>query len=291
MPETKPSSDLLALSQRSASRDTQDKGASSATSGSLPSLSLPKGGGAIRGIGEKFAANPVTGAGTSTIPIYVSPGRSGFAPQLELSYNSGSGNGAFGFGWSISLPMITRKTDKGLPQYEDAQESDVFILSGAEDLMPALVQSGGQWSRDVIPSRMLYGKQYGIHRYRPRVESFFARIERWIDLSDPRDTFWRSISKNNVTSWYGKSAASRIADPSDASHIFSWLICETYDDKGNVALYDYKPEDSEGVNLSEVHERNRTDAGRSANRYIKQVSYGNRAPYFPDLSAATETPL
>jgi hypothetical protein len=28
-----------------------------------PSISLPKGGGAIRGIGEKFAANPVTGTG------------------------------------------------------------------------------------------------------------------------------------------------------------------------------------------------------------------------------------
>ena len=29
-----------------------------------PTLSLPKGGGAIRGIGEKFAANPVTGTGS-----------------------------------------------------------------------------------------------------------------------------------------------------------------------------------------------------------------------------------
>lgn len=28
-----------------------------------PAISLPKGGGAIRGMGEKFAANPVTGAG------------------------------------------------------------------------------------------------------------------------------------------------------------------------------------------------------------------------------------
>jgi hypothetical protein len=30
-----------------------------------PQLSLPKGGGAIRGMGEKFAANPVTGTGSS----------------------------------------------------------------------------------------------------------------------------------------------------------------------------------------------------------------------------------
>lgn len=28
-----------------------------------PTISLPKGGGVVRGIGEKFAANPVTGTG------------------------------------------------------------------------------------------------------------------------------------------------------------------------------------------------------------------------------------
>lgn len=95
-----------------------------------PSISLPKGGGAIRGMGEKFAANPVTGTGSMTVPIATSPGRSGFGPQLSLSYDSGAGNGSFGFGWSLSLPSITRKTDKGLPRYQDAVDSDVFILSG-----------------------------------------------------------------------------------------------------------------------------------------------------------------
>src|SRR5436309_5204302 len=98
-----------------------------------PAITLPKGGGAVRGIGEKFAANPVTGTGSMTVPIAVSPGRSGFSPQLSLSYDSGAGNGPFGLGWNLSLPAITRKTDKGLPRYQDAQDtqdadSDVFIL-------------------------------------------------------------------------------------------------------------------------------------------------------------------
>src|SRR5215813_4355558 len=105
---------------------------------SAPTISLPKGGGAIRGIGEKFAANPATGTGSMSVPIATSPGRSGFGPQLSLSYDSASGNGPFGFGWSLSTPAITRKTDKGLPQYCDAEESDVFVLSGAEDLVPLL---------------------------------------------------------------------------------------------------------------------------------------------------------
>src|SRR5215216_777497 len=104
-----------------------------------PAISLPKGGGAIRGMGEKFAANPVTGTGSLSVPIYTSPGRSGFGPQLSLSYDSGAGNGPFGLGWNLSLPSVTRKTDKGLPKYQDADESDVFILSGVEDLVPALI--------------------------------------------------------------------------------------------------------------------------------------------------------
>jgi len=88
-------------------------------------------------IGEKFAANPVTGAGSLSVPIFTSPGRSGFGPSLSLSYDSGSGNGAFGFGWNLSLPSITRKTSKGIPKYQYAgDKSDVFILSGAEDLVP-----------------------------------------------------------------------------------------------------------------------------------------------------------
>src|SRR5215471_10797216 len=140
-----------------------------------PTISLPKGGGAIRGIGEKFAANPVTGTGSMSVPIPTSPGRSGFGPQLSLSYDSGSGNGPFGLGWSLSLPSITRKTDKGLPQYDDAEESDVFLLSGAEDLVPLLVKQGNQWVKEDLPRRIVNDIQYQIRRYRPRIEGLFAR--------------------------------------------------------------------------------------------------------------------
>ena len=56
-------------------------------------------------MGEKFAANPVTGSGSMSVPIATSPGRSGFGPQLSLNYDSGAGNGPFGFGWSLGLPV------------------------------------------------------------------------------------------------------------------------------------------------------------------------------------------
>ncbi|MFE6903604.1 SpvB/TcaC N-terminal domain-containing protein [Streptomyces sp. NPDC057717] len=252
-----------------------------------PAISFPKGGGAIKGIGEKFATNPATGAGSMTVPFAASPGRDGFGPHLSLAYDSGTGNGPFGLGWNLTLPAITRKTEKGLPQYDDASESDVFILSGAEDLVPVLVMEHSQGVRESPPPRTVGGAQYRIQPYCPRVEGLFARIERWTNLGDPTDVFWRSISRDNVTTWYGRTDESRIADPDDPRRIFSWLICASHDDKGNVIAYGYKPENDKQVDTSKAHERNRE---RRANRYLKRVRYGNRTPYFPTLDPVAAWP-
>ena len=239
-----------------------------------PKVELPKGGGAIRGIGETFSANPVTGTGSMVVPIATSPGRATFGPQLSLSYDSGSGNGPFGFGWSLSLPQVTRKTDTGLPQYDDAGESDVFLLSGTEDLVPVFTADGSRLEdRTTEPGHV-------IHRYRPRIEGLFARIERWTRMVDA-DVHWRSISKDNVLTIYGKDAGARVTDPLDSKRVFAWLVCEVRDDKGNVVLYDYKAENSDGVDLSLAHERNRgsrDDPRRRVNRYLKRIRYGNQDP-------------
>ncbi|MCT4639121.1 MAG: hypothetical protein N4A72_15565, partial [Bacteroidales bacterium] len=40
-------------------------------------INMPKGGGAIQGIGEKFETNPVTGTYSMSVPLAISPGRSG----------------------------------------------------------------------------------------------------------------------------------------------------------------------------------------------------------------------
>jgi RHS repeat-associated protein len=243
-----------------------------------PAVSLPKGGGAIKGIGEKFAANPVTGTGSLTIPLPLSPGRSGFTPALGLSYDSGAGNGPYGFGWTVGYPNVSRRTDRGLPQYLDNQESDVFILSGAEDLVPVVRPDGTRFEEE--------RNGYRVTRYRPRIEGLFARIERWRNLNDPSDAYWRSISRDNVTTFYGKTAQSRIADPADPTRIFTWLISESFDDKGAAAVYEYVAEDGRNVDKSLASEYNRSETSRSANRHLKRVKYANRASMLaqPDLA-------
>ncbi|WP_050787615.1 SpvB/TcaC N-terminal domain-containing protein [Rhodococcus jostii] len=242
-------------------------------------MSVPKGGGAIRGIGEKFSVNPATGTGSLSVPLVSTPGRSGFGPQLSLTYDSGAGNGAFGFGWSLGLPSITRKTDKGLPRYRDGSESDDFLISGAEDLVPILDDAG-----HLTPlSRTVHGITYTVHLYRPRIEGLFARIERWTREEDGI-SHWRTITRDNVTTIFGYDDNSRIADPNDARRVFSYLIQLTFDDTGNATHYTYVPDDARGVDPGAAHEANRDDSQRRNQRYLKTIRYGNFQPYFADWS-------
>jgi RHS repeat-associated protein len=249
----------------------------------FPTLSLPKGGGAIQGIGEKFQSNPVTGTGSMSVPIAVSPGRSGFAPQLALSYDSGSGNGAFGLGWDVGLPSISRKTQKGLPQYDGLpkyqdgtdQDSDVFLLSGAEDLVPVLNADGQRKKVTDVAG-------FTIYPYRPRIEGLFAKIEKWLTVDG--DVHWRATTKDNLTSVYGLNAGSRIADPADSNKVFSWLLERTFDNKGNVLIYEYKPEDLVGV-APAIFEKNRNASNATAQQYLKRVKYGNTAMYSSPMNA------
>jgi len=236
-----------------------------------PSISMPKGGGAIKGIDEKFSVNALNGTAGLEIPLPLTPGRGGFTPALSVSYNSGSGNSEFGLGWGLSLPAIQRKTDRKLPLYDDAQESDVFLLAGAEDLVPVLDASG---------QRAIFSKNgYTIKRYRPRIEGLFARIE-LITRENDSESWWRVTTKENITSYYGLSAASRITDPEQPQRIFKWLPDITIDHKGNVQRYLYKAEDTVQV-PDVIYEKNRKNGLQPvANTYLKRVYYGNRTPYF-----------
>ena len=236
-------------------------------------ISLPTGGGAIRGMGEKFQANPVTGTASFSVPVKVSPGRAGFTPQLVLSYDSGNSNGVFGLGWDVGIPSIARKTSKGLPKYNDQAESDTFLLSGAEDLVPFLEEVNGGYQKVQLEK-----EGHLVTRYRPRTEGLFARIERWMDRSSGI-SHWRVTTKDNTTSVYGESPLARVTDPGDEKKVFQWLLERTYDDKGNIIIYEYKAEDRANV-PNALHEAHRRDSVM-AQRYPKRVKYGNTVPFDP----------
>lgn len=256
----------------------------------VPSISLPKGGGAIKGIDEKFSVNTVNGTASFSIPLPFSPAR-GASPSLSVSYNSGSGNGIFGLGWNLEIASVKIKTDKGLPQYND---SDVYLFSGAEDLVPEFkkkaqsingvnrVEFEKDHQGDYIINESdspdgLWTKRY----YRPRIEGLFARIERWTNKATGIFR-WRVTTRDNVNTLFGWTKDAVIADPLDARHIYEWLPEFVYDDKGNCCRYLYKPEDKVGLDVSQLHNRNRLNKDRKityTNRYLDRILYGNLKPY------------
>lgn len=190
-------------------------------------ISLPSGGGALRGIGETFSPDLFTGTGNFTVPIALPPGRHGFQPALSLVYSTGNGNGPFGLGWALSVPGVSRKTSKGVPRYRDHSndptERDTFLLSGAEDLV------------------QMTEREQGVARFRPRTEGLFARIEH---IQDADNDFWRVRSKDGLVSLYGTPASAGndpavVADPRERSNVFSWHLSRTTDPFGNRIAYHY----------------------------------------------------
>ncbi|MEK5203283.1 SpvB/TcaC N-terminal domain-containing protein [Bacillus sp. FSL R10-2789] len=263
-----------------------DRGKTKTNEIEIPSISLPKGGGAIKGIDEKFSVNPLTGTASFSIPIPFSPSRGDASPALDLTYNSGAGNGIFGLGWTLNLPSIRRKTDKGLPKYLDEVDGDTFLFSDAEDLIPEFTKEpDGSFSKGACGNYKIKEKDspdglFTIRFYKPRIEGLFARIERWFEKTS-QEIKWRVITKENVTTLFGWSSASKISDPKDVNKIFAWFPEFVFDDKGNCAYYTYKKEDDIGFDTSLLHNRNRTENGNVTytNLYLEKVLYGNKTPY------------
>ncbi len=255
--------------------DSKSNGMSGAVQ--IPEVNLPKGGGAIKGIDEKFEVNTASGTSHFSIGLPFSPGRNGFDPGLELSYNSGSGNSAFGLGWSIDIASITLKTELGLPKYQE--DEDIYQLTGVEDLVPYMNEtSPGVWEYEEKTT----DDNYFVKRYRPRIEGSFSKLEK-ISHED-HGTYWKHTTGDNVTTIFGRSAAARIANPEDETQIFQWLAEFSYDDKGNWIKYFYKEENLENVPNKVFESHRHNGNAKITNQYLKRIKYGNKKPYYIDES-------
>jgi len=207
-------------------------------------ISLPNGGGAISGLGETFTPDLHTGTGNFSVPIMLPPGRNGLTPQIRLSFSTGAGNGPFGLGWSLDVPGIARRTEKGVPRYG---ADDVFVLSGAEELVAL--------GRDTLASTT---------SYRPRTEGLFARITRHASAIGDH---WVVETKDGLSSVYGSPGLTStvsdpravLAHPDDPSRVFAWRLTETRDPLDNRIIYDYRRDGTQiylqGIRYADVPER------------------------------------
>ncbi|MBV7335949.1 hypothetical protein KFU94_48475 [Chloroflexi bacterium TSY] len=175
-------------------------------SGVKPSvISLPSGPGSLEGLGESFEPNLSTGTSSYPVKFTAAPGRVGFQPQLSLNYNGGNKNGEWGVGWNLSEPCIQRRTDDGIPSYNDLQ--DTFIHCSGEKLV-----------------RLTNGD------YRFENESSFMRFRRL------ENSGWEAHSPNGIRYLFGETENARVTN---SMGIFRWELERVIDTHGNEMRYIY----------------------------------------------------
>ncbi|MFE2998004.1 SpvB/TcaC N-terminal domain-containing protein [Nocardia sp. NPDC059246] len=251
--------------------------ASQADTAFLPTVELPKGGLAAHGLGVHWNVSTQTGTLSVSVPVPASPGRGASAADLTLNFSNGGGRSPYGLGWGLSVPSVSRRTNKRLPRYDS---SDIYGLPGLDDLVPQLESDGAGGWRVVEHHEQIDGVAHNVRRFRPRTDDTRTRIEQCLP-SGGGVPFWRTTDAGNVSRFFGRTASSRISDPADPSgaRVFEWLLDEVHDDRGNLAVYEYKQENTAGVTpqLGEAH-RLAPGALPQPNRYLKRIRYANAVP-------------
>lgn len=218
----------------------------------------------IATIGKSWGAVGPTGAASFELPIPTSAGR-GWDPQFSLGYSSQSGNGSFGLSWHLAgAGQISRRTHKGVPRYTDHDE---IVGVDGEVWMPELDEDGELKFRE---ENTYNGVDIGPHqvvRYWPQVESDFALRERWQRQTRAADAaaFWLIHGADGSLHLYGKTEATRIADPDAPGQIATWLLCESMNAHGEHICFEYKADDQDPDPLHDYR----------AQRYLRRVCYGN----------------
>lgn len=223
------------------------------------------------GFGESLDVTPGQGSATLTVPLPFATDRTGNSPPLSLVH-TGGGNSAFGLGWALDPPTITRLGDEGAPRYDD---TDRFSLTGVGELSPMLELAGDSWK----PVRRQQGT-LRIDSFRPVTGATEHVIERWTDRATGI-TRWRVADADGGIAIYGESPAARLADPARPARTFCWHLEHYRDATGNAAQFVYKPEDFANVPRTSAAEAGRMRGPGPAASYLKRVSYGNRVPFDP----------
>jgi RHS repeat-associated protein len=187
-------------------------------------LSLPTGAGSIEGLGESFEPQLNTGGSTYGVTIALPPGRAGLLPSVRLDYNSYTGNGICGIGWSLEFPSIKRQTDKGFPEYDSM---DSFVHQG-EELVP-LNNPERDWRCE---------NERDFSRFRIIDSDADGSPDAWemTDRNGTTHTFGRFRGQNNrwsVVEHPEKGAAGAI------ERTYAWHIDRTTDVHGNEIHYEY----------------------------------------------------
>jgi len=195
-----------------------------------------------------FNVSP-SGAAMYNIPIIVPSGANNLQPNISITYNSQSGNGILGYGWSLSgISQINRV---GSNFYSDNNVKDIMF-----DINDKFVLNGNR----LIVTSGNYGEENS--EYTTEMESFNKITALGSNSSGP--VYFTLKTKDNQTIEYGNPENNaQVIVPSSTYKIVSWLISKITDPNGNIISYIYS-------------------TSQMGEKYLKRIEYtysNNDQPY------------
>ena len=186
-----------------------------------------------------------SGAASYSIPIVVPPGINGLVPNVSLNYNSQSGNGIAGVGWSLGGLSVIHRCPKTIAQDGtiagiDFSANDKLCLDG-QRLVPIGSINGGT-------------------EYRTEIESY-NRVVAYGAAGDP--SYFEVWGKDGKVVEYGRTTNSRI-EAQGRTTAMLWAINKITDLKKNTITFSYAEDNAKGeFHLTQI------DYGGSSNRNVK----------------------
>ena len=164
----------------------------------------------------------VNGAGQLqfTLPIALPPGVKSVAPQVNLVYTSGSGNGIAGYGWNLSgitsIARVGKNIDKdGKAEGISLTYNDYYSFNGQR-----LILKSGEYGKD--------GSEYVTEKFSN------VKIKAKGNLSGKAwkgPEYWEITFEDGSQAWYGNAAESRTP--------IEYNITKWKDAQGNYIVYHY----------------------------------------------------
>ena len=175
----------------------------------------------------------VNGAGQLqfTLPIALPPGVKSVAPQVNLVYTSGSGNGIAGYGWNLSgitsIARVGKNIDKDGKTEGINFFNDYYSFNGQR-----LVLVSGEYGKD--------GAIYTTEKYSN------VKIKSKGTLSDKEwkgPEYWEVTFEDGSQAWYGLKEPGSLVSTSKTP--VEYNITKWKDAQGNYIIYEYRHPESD----------------------------------------------
>ncbi|MYY49820.1 hypothetical protein EH153_17790, partial [Elizabethkingia anophelis] len=209
-----------------------------------------------------------------TLPIALPPGIKSVAPQINLVYTSGSGNGIAGYGWNISGITAISRMGKTLEKDGEIKGvqldySDFYQFNGQR-----LILKSGEYGKD--------GAEYVTDKYSNiKIKSVGTNS----GMNGPR--YFEVTFEDGSQAWYGRTPAGNTEMEQYAATPVEYNIVKWIDAQGNYITYKYVQGDRVAIIYSIEWGGNETAGTPHFNkidfnyirRDLREITYLNGDPY------------